>query len=239
MKQRGFTLPEILITIGVISIVAAILIPQLMRGVQDRKSGAALGKTVNVIETGCQNMYQRAIDTNFGNNIGRGYGELEIRDIYNDIHSEDRVRDVLFTNTNIRSDFFGLEDIPTTVTYSPIPNYNGFGDSMAVSGKLGVYMAARPVINPEVDNTDPIMDFIYIDTNGARRPNEAGRDVFVFGLTDRCHMIPAGSERIYTLSQTEHNVPTVPTEADGCGDTITNGISCTSRVVRNNYRIDY
>lgn len=56
--QEGFTLSELLITLAVVGVVAAITIPQLVTGLSKKQTGSQLSRTVSQIELGCQNLIQ-------------------------------------------------------------------------------------------------------------------------------------------------------------------------------------
>lgn len=62
MKKSGFTLAELLISLTIIGVVAAITIPQVVKNVQKRQANAVLERTVEQIEVGCQNMIQAQND---------------------------------------------------------------------------------------------------------------------------------------------------------------------------------
>jgi prepilin-type N-terminal cleavage/methylation domain-containing protein len=56
MKKNGFTLAEVLITLGIIGVVAALTAPALVKNSGQAKIGPALAKFVNTFETGCEQM---------------------------------------------------------------------------------------------------------------------------------------------------------------------------------------
>ena len=56
MLRKGFTLAEVLITVGIIGVVAALSTPAIMRNTQNAKVGPQLAKLVATLETGIQAM---------------------------------------------------------------------------------------------------------------------------------------------------------------------------------------
>lgn len=54
MLRRGFTLAEVLITIGIIGVVAALSTPAIMQNTQNAKIGPQLAKLSTTVETGIQ-----------------------------------------------------------------------------------------------------------------------------------------------------------------------------------------
>ena len=122
---------------------------------------------------------------------------------------------------------------------SPSPGVAQITSRLFVNSKLGTYWGLMNNNNNDnMDPEDPIIEYVYVDVNGPSSPNRYGLDIFLFGLTDRCHMIPAGSNRLNGV------LSAVPVEGTGCGETngvfnVTNGLSCTHRVVRDGYKIEY
>lgn len=62
-KKTGFTLMEVLLTLCIIGVVAALVIPQLVKNIQKNTAGAELGRMVEQVELGCQNYIQAYNDT--------------------------------------------------------------------------------------------------------------------------------------------------------------------------------
>ena len=73
---------------------------------------------------------------------------------------------------------------------------------------------------------------VIIDANGAEQPNKFGEDVFLFGLTNRGVLIPAGSEKYHDFDNT---VATGACSGDGVGD----GTACAARVMADKWEIKY
>lgn len=244
--KKGFSLAEVLIAIAIVGVIAAINIPTVVSETQNRKHAAALGRNVEAIETGCQLIIQQASEA--GGEVIDG-----IYTVKNDLTGAtseyfDRlpVSNVL---SNVTADFFNISqrtyNTNGTPTYNvnningqnPIPtlkNLTNTNQNFWISSKTGALYGYRFVRQHNTETTnDPIIGYIYIDVNAASAPNRYGRDIFVFGLTDSCHMIPGGSDRM-------SGQYSIPVETSGCAnDNPTNGLSCTSRVVKNGYRMDY
>ena len=56
MKKFGFTLAEVLITLGIIGVIAALTTPALVKNSGTAKIGPSLAKFVNTVETGAEQM---------------------------------------------------------------------------------------------------------------------------------------------------------------------------------------
>ena len=57
MKIKGFTLAEVIITLAIVGVIAAISIPQISIMTERHKSSAIVSKIVNTFEVGCKNMF--------------------------------------------------------------------------------------------------------------------------------------------------------------------------------------
>lgn len=167
--KTGFTLAEILLTLGIIGVLSAIVIPQVMYGVQKDKNGAVLGRAVEQIELGCQNIIQSSNDNE-------------------DISFADRLTDAGLSITD-RIAHLGLQEVP--------------GDANTRDNVAGtVYsfdkIPAEAYISLQGggNDLDSIVATIWVDANGAAKPNVEGKDRFHFDLTNSCHMIPVGEPTI-------------------------------------------
>jgi len=61
MKKYGFTLAEVLITLGIIGVVAALTTPALVKNSGKAKIGPSLAKFVNTFETGVEQMMEKEV----------------------------------------------------------------------------------------------------------------------------------------------------------------------------------
>ena len=50
MKKQGFTLAEVLLTLGIIGVVASLTLPSLNKNVQGTKAAPALMKSINTLQ---------------------------------------------------------------------------------------------------------------------------------------------------------------------------------------------
>ena len=242
--KNGFTLAETLIAMAIVGVIAALTIPTVVSETQNGKLAASLGRNVEAIETGCQFIVQRASEASTNNSDGIINGIFMVNTDVNGVASADTnrlVHENLFSAN--ASEFFNT--VPLTSTQitnyanevrdingnNPSSGPNVLADNFAISSKFGAYYGYKGN-NANTNEIDPIIGYIYIDVNAQKTPNRYGRDIFLFGLTDSCHMVPAGTTRVNSFRD-------IPIESDGCGNSPTSGLSCTLRVVKNGYKIDY
>jgi len=245
---KGFTLVEVLAAMAIFTTVAALVLPSLYSGAQNRRLAGSLGRSVETIETGCQVLIQ---DMNSQQKDGEFFGHYTIHKDMDGKSALNGMNDSIVTKSNLFNlaaryfDVTPLTAAETNAYTASVHSFNGGNPSPSVSdiainfakhSKWGAYYGVRFV---KVGFMRPFggYELIYIDVNGENTPNKYGRDIFLFELDDSCHMIPAGSQRLATRTNNA-----VPLEARGCSgnaNSIINGLSCTSRVIRDGYKMEY
>lgn len=176
----AFTLAEVLIVIGIIGIVAQMTIPTLVNNVQDKVTITAYKKAYSV----ANQAYTMAVTDN-----GTGLG------VYNDSG-----------NTNAIVKFNALKSQLKVVQACPygtgaqgkcwsnsgvgLKNY--FVSGCGCTSNDGYYQN----MNESFTTADGMFwmlytyttttgcDFIFVDVNGDKKPNDWGKDVFMFELND-------------------------------------------------------
>lgn len=250
----GFTLVEAIIALSIVGVLAAFVLPPLFTGAQNKRHAAMLGRSVELIETGCQNLVQ---SMNELSNDGSDNGHYMVSPSLNGF--ADDFNDGIVYNSKLfdyAADYFNLTNFEPDDIYkksvrgfhgeAPEPELSAIADKYALNPKLGTYYGVKYLkgdfyTNNELLFGDPdelhqvVAELIYIDVNGANSPNRYGRDIFLFELNNMCHMIPAGSGYISIVTGQG-----VPIEEEACkGNNIKNGLSCTSRVVKAGYKMEY
>ncbi len=241
-SKFGFTLAEILIAMGIAGAIAALTIPQLVVSTQSNKFATALGRSVETIETGCQALIQDAGEYSSDGEIF-GHALIEVGYDTRGTAPPLIIADSkLFENAGAFFDATPLSDsqqssytgsVKSYTGGAPSPRVSSIAGKFAVNTKLGAYYGVLKRTD-EANADDPLVELIYIDVNGANPPNRYGRDVFLFGLTDACHMIPAGTNR---MNSWYSGVALATSACDG--GNVTNGLSCTERVVREGFKNNY
>lgn len=175
--KRGFTLSEILITLGIIGIITAVTIPSLMTNFQKKSYEVGIKKAFNTVNTavGSYMATEGIDDLANANFIGRGSSQQEEL-----IKFVNKYFKVVRTCNNGFEDCFSEKmyslDHSTSVKMSNLENRCQFGAVLAD----GVAMCFNPVATrPAANNTvSPTAMSIDIDINGITEPNTAGRDIF-------------------------------------------------------------
>ena len=247
MKQNGFTLAEILVSLTVVGVLAALTIPGLVKNVQKEQAGSVLGKSVEQLEVGFQNIIQTANDNFEDSSYAETLSVIKFTDLVPsdsdiEIPSGDDSDDNSIVENNFKDvlSYLGLvsENISTD-NFKTIKDFDGTRDEEngekiqeADLYKFSKSPASVCFLQPEssANSTDAgKMDLgiasVYIDVNGfAKGPNTYGKDIFRFQVKNSGHLLPYGADDYKT------------TCADG---NITDGLACTARVVADGWKIRY
>ena len=177
-KKSAFTLAEVLITLGIIGVVAAITLPTLIQNYQKQVWVNQLKKTYTTLNEG----FKQIVGS-------EGCTTLECADISRGSHGF-----IDFAKVKTKEKFvktFKLENVYVNgIPDNSIYNYKiktldgGDRDSFSLS-EAGVGLVGTTP-NGEIIYFGGILfsDEIIVDINGLKFPNTLGRDVFVFSYFD-------------------------------------------------------
>lgn len=235
--KKAFTLSELLVTLTVVGVIAAITVPQVAVSVNKNKTATVLARGVEQLQTGCRHILQTANENTTDGSFYEGYSQVTDGKLF----GSSSTNSISGTSmVNIAGSFFGLRRLDNNSKYS-MSDYSGTASTMfenaktGVHEKMGIYMSFLPVTSVVTTEEDPIIDVVAIDTNGASAPNRYGRDIFAVGLTDKCMVVPAGLKRMQNALSTE-----IPLSENGCqAGNVTDGLSCTAKIVHDGYKINY
>ena len=192
MKLKAFTLAEVLITLGIIGVVAAMTMPVLMASTQKKELQTGLQKaystlsqalimyendnglpvTSNVEVHGLKPILMKYINT--AKDCGKGSSDAATACIKNtgDVETE--------------------SDIYKTLIGARI-NLNMFDDGQFVMNDNMLVL---------IENYHANIVYISVDVNGMnKKPNRLGQDLFMFQLDDKGKLLPMGAEGTYYYSE--------------------------------------
>ena len=241
--KKGFTVTELLIAMTIIGVVSAVTIPQVVQTTLKNQAGQILAKTVEQIETGCQNLIQKANDNITMDQGGyfEGLTSITTKHVFGDDEAKNLSGPDLFKYGGV---FFGLTPLDNVETYfNSIKNFTGDGISAGTGfktiGKAYILKDQKSVIftdneDNEKNNIDEFNTAVFIDVNGVDKPNRGGKDIFIFGLTHGGKLIPRGSKSYQKYASG------APLHTEDCADNnVKTGWSCAGRVVKDGYKIKY
>ena len=263
MKKRGFTLAEVLITLGIVGVVAALTAPALVMSSRNEANAARLSTVVSNMENAFQSaIAQEGVDNLYGTSLWDfGGGDSLGANDAGIPRFVGRLGQYMIVNgyKNNQADFYGngvqvyaMSDTggvgrATTVTGTPfaIETKNGAAIFMQcmrnnnlAANKPGAIAAGCSLY------TDAAA--VAIDVNGKNGPNVFGRDIFFFILGENGILYPRGSnDTNYFLRSrgdgrwSERGVVSSCRDDDKGREATQKGTGCTARVIAEGYKINY
>lgn len=188
-KKKSFTLAEMLITLGVIGIIAAITIPVLMNSIKDQQFKQMWKKEYSVINQA----YERAKDDE-GGDISAYFDASKTSSVIPFIQ---KMSDYIYTLTNCGANYAvsGTYSICGTNPAVPLDNsYKTLSNNNIKSPNLYSFQfISRDGANFYARNYYSTTVLVWVDVNGyAKKPNVLGRDLFGMVMT-KDKIIPMGA----------------------------------------------
>lgn len=229
--RLGFTLAEVLITLGVIGVVAALTVPVLMNIYQEHEAVAKVKETYSLVsqateqwatEHGCTGQPEKCMES-----MPWGWGE--------DVSTyEDGQEAILGWTKNLKvvAQRKRYEAMPDWLNYERYyidgtlvtDGHAGAGGYMGVGSKYEdhrnyQYLLANGVI---LVVSSGVGDFMWMDINGSKKPNRIAKDQFPIGFSRGWNgnyaVIPYFTERSWigsSLGVCSQNVPAPCNPDDG------------------------
>ncbi|MDR1326935.1 MAG: type II secretion system GspH family protein [Heliobacteriaceae bacterium] len=181
--KRGFTLAEVLITLGIIGVVAALVMPNLIQKQNERATVARVKKIYSVIsnatalwqaENGCE--------TNISDCLTQ-YSGLDCRNGFSGIEKHLNVVEKRYQNQSIANTYWLPETSRGLDGQTADRAWYGVNRVALDSGLICNYMlndgTTMMVSLPEDWKNN---GFMLFDINGSKKPNRVGVDVFPLGF---------------------------------------------------------
>jgi len=187
----AFTLAEVLITLGIIGVVAAMTIPHLVNNTNDAELKTAYKKYYSAFSNAGASIVQEYSSMNDGINNQTD----SIRD--DKIHSvlcsklicgkrclHNNGAGMCWHDGTHYKQLQGLDGVLDFNSYtSTILNTGAMFVAYSASGTCGLTLGSAPL--------NEVCGYIYLDVNGFRTPNTLGRDIFGFYIT-QTGIVPIG-----------------------------------------------
>ena len=262
MKKLGFTLAEVLITLGIIGVVAALTAPALVQNAGSAQIGPKLAKAVSTLELANQNMLTEAEAATMSSFMSAYEGRSEnatyltLSEIYNDeilpnymkvtyrprdtqvIKYQAALQDYQGENTFAKMQFAGTlkQLFYNSIGKGVIISKDGVMYSIAVGLNM-IYAAA----NKELPKHLRLAGVVIIDINGFSEPNRLGRDAFLFLMLNDGSLRPVGGYDWYPASDANNEKYYWEDGTDDvCNEeTVTTGLTCAGSIFENNLKVIY
>jgi len=249
-KRFAFTLAEVLITLGIIGVVAALTIPTLMANYQKVQEVAALKKSYAEITEALRLM---------ANDHGCP-DDLKCVGVFDDSNTLGNEFKKYFKLAKDCGATYDANDGSTKcMADSYSYNYDGSGDRYDMDADNSSYyrfvtadgfgialeVGADNCANNQVDgklnlNQSQVCGFMWVDVNGSKGPNNVGRDIFAFKITNGKGpaIYPIGGSEDISDQPGWVNSSGTPSY---CDKDITNkdGSSCTARIMEQGWQMLY
>ena len=204
--KKAFSLAEVLITLSIIGIVAAMTVPTLIANYKEQEIKSLLKKNYSVIS---QALYYYYYDYGI---VATGK-DFEPRTF----------KEVFKTHFNILKDYGNNEFYYGNKNYELYQNYNGtnnlyyylFDDGQFILNDGTFIMIENPDFGAGNNRV-----FIAADVNGpGKKPNRLGRDLFIFQVNDEGKLLPMGAKGTY-YSESQYCSKTSNSDLNGAGYTV-------------------
>ena len=208
--KEGFTLAEILITLGIIGVVAAMTLPTLIQNKQHRELETALKKNYSNIQNALNLM-----NHDYGETIGPSLKTEEIKPLF--IKYFKVAKDCGIGSASCIGHDGDVDEDGTRFLSKKYRNYNNtyyVWSNKLDDGQFMLQDGAIIFIEKSAQLNSPF--WISVDVNGFKKgPNRWGHDLFTFQVIDNGKLLPMGADG---------------TDLDLCSPTDTtamNGVGCT------------
>ena len=252
-NKFGFTLAEVLITLGIIGVVCAMTIPTLVKNYKNEITISGIKTTTNILSNGMKQII-----------ANEGCNDLMCTGLFSE-----KIDDTYYTNIdnamkkvfkNIKSCFGGNQcDYRVSgLTADPYVN-EGVSSNMSSYATAGEYKYILPngvifyIANtqcvetkyPTISSIKNICASIIFDINGKKSPNKWGRDIFYFDLAQDGSLYPHNGIEVAKFNagsnwKRSNYYWTTSTDYRNCSSTTRSyGYACAARIIENGWKIDY
>lgn len=217
--RLGFTLAEVLVTLGIIGVVAALTMPSLINSTQNRELQSALNKGYSEISQALEFM-----KTDIGTDIvPQDYPPKTFSVTYRKYFKSLKTD----ANSGIISGEHEDGDNETS-SVKAYKNYKTYSLSQTVKTDFfddgQILLSDGALIMIENPSSSVPRLFISVDVNGMnKKPNVFGRDLFTFEITSEGKLLPMGAEGT-TYTDTDKYC------SKNSNDRL-NGIACTAKAL--------
>lgn len=192
-KKNGFTLAEVLITLGIIGVVAALTIPILMQKQQDMATVASLKKTFSTLA----NAYNLAVKDNGSPDtwqLNLGVDQIfTIMGPYLNITKNCRTSTGCFP-----SPYYYMANQGDIRDGGSVDGWNTWTKVQLSDGTLVAAAIEDENCQSNFGTTQGLSNTcisVLVDTNGYKPPNTQGKDFFRFLIT-KTAVVPAGAPEV-------------------------------------------
>ncbi|MCI1274273.1 MAG: type II secretion system GspH family protein [Clostridiaceae bacterium] len=240
MNRKAFTLAEVLITLGIIGVVAALTLPSLIANYRDKQTVTQLKKAYSTIAQAYEKAtFDEGTPDTWGLN-GAGAGNPHDSNIILNILSSYIMQLRICENAAGCWPDVKYKQLNGTTDGANINTSQTYGKAIINDGML-MYVYSKGMANCDgkrgtTKEFQSVCATFTVDVNGYKRPNTFGKDTFSF-IISKYGIYPQGS-------QFDTSAPMTGGSVGACDMNIaknnsdTNGLGCTAWVLQNE-NLDY
>jgi prepilin-type N-terminal cleavage/methylation domain-containing protein len=215
MKKNGFTLAEVLITLGIIGVVSAMTIPTLIHKYKNDEYVAGMKKAYATLSQAVLSAKEQVGLENLGST------------------SPDRITEQMECMGNVNNSLSNIFPNSWSIDF-----LSGSSSNCSLSNGSNILIRKKKN-NAYNDYYYWNYGAAAIDTNGEKQPNELGRDRWLFLIMDDGRVIPAGAEIRDSNTGSYVGFSYFEPPQIDCGSNATNNYGCGGYLLKNNWVMDY
>ena len=242
MRKSGFTLAEVLVTLAVIGVVAALTMPSLVGNYQKTKVGPSVRKFMTTIENANEHILGDKSVARISDAASTSNEYIEVLSNYLSGSTVRKEGETIMTLNDLETSpkqYIGNAAPADMDMSAPIFNFNA-GDSFAVS-LLGAEQIKANKENTRGSYKGKVAT-LYYDLNGfGTKPNRLGKDIFIIHVDNNGMTLAEGGSQLYNAyTDVATEDPWNTSEDDLCNeDKVSTGNSCAGSVADNGWKVIY
>ena len=257
LKSLAFTLAEVLIVLGIIGLIAEMTLPVLISSTEKQVEVTSLKKFYAAFDQGLGMIIQ-----------DNGCNDIACTGIFNGDHTDvswqanidTAMRKAFRVVKSCNGSLSGCIDYPSSIKYldksSMSTGMAGYFNGYSFLTTDGFLVALKDYNSSNCQSSsystatgfNPHCAYLYVDINGAKTPNQVGRDIFSFSVGGIGGIYPnfgidyasfwnanyASSSDYWKQTASECGTAGNPTVGSGVS-----GDGCAARIMENGWKMDY
>ena len=217
MKKQAFTLSEVLITLSIIGIVAALTVPNMVNNYQKEAQAIQIRKAVNEMTN--------AVDLLMTEEGKTKFSQTSVFTGKQPDGSPGSLTNFIKSHFKVAAEYNAFASKYKSISGAHSP-FACDGSQFLLSNGVGLCV-----------KTSNNQLHVYVDTNGQDKPNISGRDLFAYYVNSQGQVV--GDNGSSSGSSTdEYGYSTGDSSGDTCLDG-TKGAGCLTRLMGSNWKMNY